>query len=34
MTGVKNVDQIITGHSTVMTGRPGQYAQFNKDVVA
>jgi len=33
--GVKNVDQIITGHSTVMTWADlQQYAQFNKDVVA
>src|SRR6059036_1721326 len=30
--GIKNVDSVITGHSTVMTWNDlGEYAQFNKD---
>ncbi|MBZ5557158.1 MAG: hypothetical protein LAO77_07770 [Acidobacteriia bacterium] len=30
--GIKNVDQIITGHSTVMTWADlAEYAQFNED---
>src|SRR5215831_14695302 len=33
--GIKNVDRIITGHSTVMTWKDlGEYAQFNKDFLA
>ena len=33
--GIKNVDAIITGHSTVMTWADlAEYAQFNKDVVS
>jgi cyclase len=32
---IKNVDQVITGHSTVMTWADlGEYAQFNKDFLA
>jgi len=32
--GIKNVDSVITGHSTVMTWNDlGDYAQFNKDFV-
>src|SRR5262249_45205131 len=32
---IKNVDQIITGHSTVMTWADlAEYAQFNKDFLA
>jgi glyoxylase-like metal-dependent hydrolase (beta-lactamase superfamily II) len=33
--GIRNVDQVITGHSSVMTWADlGEYAQFNKDVLA
>jgi len=33
--GIKNVDSVITGHSTVMTWNDlGEYAQFNKDFLA
>jgi glyoxylase-like metal-dependent hydrolase (beta-lactamase superfamily II) len=33
--GIKNVDQVITGHSTVMTWADlAEYAQFNKDFLA
>jgi glyoxylase-like metal-dependent hydrolase (beta-lactamase superfamily II) len=33
--GIKNVDSIITGHSTVMTWADlAEYAQFNKDFLA
>jgi len=33
--GIKNVDSVITGHSTVMTWADlAQYAQFNKDFLA
>jgi cyclase len=33
--GIKNVDHVITGHSTVMTWADlGEYAQFNKDFLA
>jgi len=33
--GIKNVDTVITGHSTVMTWADlGEYAQFNKDFAA
>ena len=33
--GIKNVDSVITGHSTVMTWADlAEYAQFNKDFVA
>jgi hypothetical protein len=34
-TGIRNVDSVITGHSTVMTWSEfGEYAQFNKDFAA
>jgi glyoxylase-like metal-dependent hydrolase (beta-lactamase superfamily II) len=33
--GIKNVDEVITGHSTVMTWADlAEYAQFNKDFLA
>jgi glyoxylase-like metal-dependent hydrolase (beta-lactamase superfamily II) len=33
--GIKNVDQVITGHSTIMTWADlAEYAQFNKDFLA
>ena len=33
--GIKNVDAVITGHSTVMTWADlGEYAQFNKDLAS